>query len=51
MSWEKSESGPKLEALSRRCKGQFSIRINDSYRICFNWEAKGPADVEIAGYY
>lgn len=36
-----------LEALSGACKGQFSIRINDQYRICFKWKAKGPIDVEI----
>ena len=39
--------GNRLEALTGNRKGQFSIRINDQYRICFNWEAKGPADVEI----
>jgi proteic killer suppression protein len=39
--------GNRLEALSGRRKGQFSIRINDQFRICFKWKAKGPADVEI----
>jgi toxin HigB-1 len=43
--------GNRLEALSGNRKGQFSIRINDQYRICFNWEAKGPTDVEIADYH
>jgi proteic killer suppression protein len=43
--------GNRLEALSGSRKGQFSIRINDQYRICFNWEAKGPADVEITDYH
>ena len=43
--------GNRLEALSGSRKGQFSIRINDQYRICFNWEAKGPADVEISDYH
>jgi proteic killer suppression protein len=43
--------GNRLEALSARRKGQFSIRINDQYRICFNWEAKGPTDVEITDYH
>jgi len=37
----------RLEALTGARKGQFSIRINDQYRICFNREAKGPTDVEI----
>jgi proteic killer suppression protein len=43
--------GNRLEALTGNRKGQFSIRINDQYRICFNWEAKGPADVEITDYH
>ena len=43
--------GNRLEALSGKRKGQFSIRINDQYRICFNWEVKGPTDVEITGYH
>ncbi len=43
--------GNRLEALSGNRKGQFSIRINDQYRICFNWEAKGPADVEITDHH
>jgi proteic killer suppression protein len=43
--------GNRLEALIGNRKGQFSIRINDQYRICFNWEAKGPTDVEITDYH
>ena len=43
--------GNRLEALAGSRKGQFSIRINDQYRICFNWEAKGPTDVEITDYH
>jgi proteic killer suppression protein len=43
--------GNRLEALSGSRKGRFSIRINDQYRICFNWEAKGPTDVEITDYH
>ena len=43
--------GNQLEALSGRRRGQFSIRINDQYRICFNWKAKGPTDVEITDYH
>jgi proteic killer suppression protein len=43
--------GNRLERLSGSRKGRFSIRINDQYRICFRWEAKGPADVEIADYH
>jgi toxin HigB-1 len=43
--------GNRLEALIGTRKGQVSIRINDQYRICFNWEAKGPTDVEITDYH
>jgi toxin HigB-1 len=43
--------GNRLEALSGSRKGRFSIRVNDQYRICFNWEAKGPTDVEITDYH
>ncbi len=43
--------GNRLEAPIGNRKGQFSIRIHDQYRICFNWEAKGPTDVEITDYH
>jgi len=43
--------GNRLEALRGERKGQYSIRINDQYRICFKWEEKGPADVEITDYH
>jgi toxin HigB-1 len=42
--------GNRLEALSGSRSGQFSIRVNDQYRFCFNWEGKGPTDVEITDY-
>jgi proteic killer suppression protein len=42
--------GNRLEALSGDRKGQFS-RLNDQYRICFKWGAKGPTDVEITDYH
>ena len=32
-------------------KGQFSIRINDQYRVCFRWTDEGPTDVEIVDYH
>jgi proteic killer suppression protein len=41
----------KLEALSRDRKGQYSIRINDQYRICFTWQESGPENVEITDYH
>jgi toxin HigB-1 len=43
--------GNRLEALSGDRKGQWSIRINDQYRICFRWTAEGPEDVEIVDYH
>jgi proteic killer suppression protein len=43
--------GNRLETLSGDRKGQHSIRINDQYRICFNWTELGPKDVEITDYH
>jgi proteic killer suppression protein len=43
--------GNRLEALSGNRQGQHSIRINDQYRICFQWTETGPADVEITDYH
>lgn len=43
--------GNRLEALTGNKKGQFSIRINDQYRICFKWKEAGPYDVEITDYH
>ena len=43
--------GNRLEALRGNRKGQYSIRINDQYRICFQWEEKGPTNVEIVDYH
>lgn len=41
----------KLEVLTRDRKGQYSIRINDQYRICFTWHESGPEKVEITDYH
>ncbi len=41
----------RLEALSGDRKGQYSIRINDQYRICFIWTEQGPEQVEIVDYH
>jgi len=41
----------RLEALSGDRRGQYSIRINDQWRICFTWTEEGPADVEILDYH
>ncbi len=43
--------GNRLEALVGDRAGQYSIRINDQYRICFTWTPAGPADVEIVDYH
>ena len=40
-----------LEKLSKDRKGQHSIRINDQYRICFEWTEAGPREVEITDYH
>jgi proteic killer suppression protein len=41
----------KLETLTRERKGQYSIRINDQYRICFEWSEAGPEKIEITDYH
>ena len=38
--------GNRFEALKGDRKGQYSIRINDQYRVCFPWDGKDAADVE-----
>ena len=46
-------SGNRLEALKGDRVGQYSIRINDQWRICFSWPsgAAGPSNVEIVDYH
>jgi proteic killer suppression protein len=43
----------RFEALRGGRKGQYSIRINDQWRICFEWDdgAPGPSNVEIVDYH
>jgi proteic killer suppression protein len=43
--------GNYLESLFGDRKGEFSIRINDQYRVCFKWSDSGPYDVEIIDYH
>jgi len=43
--------GNRLEALRANRAGQYSIRINDQWRICFVWTEGGPANVEIVDYH
>lgn len=41
----------RLEALKNDRKGQYSIRINDQWRVCFVWTDHGPTAVEIVDYH
>ncbi len=45
--------GNRLEALKGDRKGQYSVRINDQWRVCFEWPkgARGPSNVEIVDYH
>jgi proteic killer suppression protein len=43
--------GNRLEALKGDRAGQYSIRINEQYRVCFSWKADGAHDVEITDYH
>jgi len=43
--------GNMLEALKGKRKEEFSIRINEQYRICFKWSETGPKSVEITDYH
>ena len=48
-----SRPGNRLESLKDRRKRQWSIRINDQWRICFEWPegSPGPDNVEIVDYH
>jgi len=43
--------GNRLEALKGNRSGQYSIRINDQWRVCFRWADSGFEDVEIVDYH
>lgn len=45
--------GNRLEALKGDRKGQYSVRVNDQWRICFEWPkgADGPVNVEMVDYH
>ncbi len=43
--------GNRLEALKGDRQGQFSIRINDQWRVCFRWNDGSATDVEIVDYH
>ena len=44
-------AGRSVEALKADREGQHSIRINDQFRICFEWSNGNAGDVEIADYH
>lgn len=43
--------GNRLEALSGDRAGQYSIRVNDQWRICFRWDEGAAWDVELVDYH
>ena len=47
----RSPPGNRLEGLRGRRVGQYSVRINDQFRLCFHWTAAGAEDVEIVDYH
>ncbi len=47
----RSPPGNRLEALKDDRGGQYSIRVNDQWRICFRWTETGAEDVEIVDYH
>lgn len=47
----KAPPGNRLEALAGSRKGQHSIRINDQWRICFEWRDEDAYAVEIVDYH
>jgi proteic killer suppression protein len=47
----KSPPANRLEALKSDRRGQYSIRVNRQYRVCFVWTDAGPAEVEIVDHH
>ncbi|OYU70777.1 MAG: Killer protein [Alphaproteobacteria bacterium PA2] len=47
----RSPPGNRLHPLTGDRGGQWSIRVNDQYRICFVWGDEGPEDVEFVDYH
>jgi proteic killer suppression protein len=43
--------GNRFEKLSGKRKGQYSLRINDRFRICFKWNKEHASEVEIVDYH
>ena len=47
----RSPPGNRLELLAGDRAGQYSIRVNEQWRVCFVWTDKGPERVEICDYH
>ena len=47
----RSPPGNRLEALSGDRVGQYSIRVNDQWRLCFRWQDGGAFDIELTDYH
>ena len=47
----RSPPGNRLEALKGDRTGQYSIRVNDQFRLCFRWTDAGPENVEVVDYH
>src|SRR6185312_2149610 len=43
--------GSRLEKLSGNRAGQYSVRVNDQWRICFTWSTSGAGNVELVDYH
>lgn len=41
----------RLEKLTGNRRGEYNIRINEQYRVCFIWDESGPSNVEIVDYH
>lgn len=51
LAFLRAPPGNRLETLQGDRFGQFSIRVNDQYRICFRWSDGDARDVEIVDYH
>lgn len=51
LAFLRSPPGNRLESLSGDRRGQYSIRINAQWRLCFVWTDAGPREVEIVDYH
>ena len=51
LAFLRSPPGNRLEALKGGRTGQYSIRVNEQFRVCFRWTEAGPEDIEIVDYH